>query len=224
LARSAKVSILGALLALAIGLCVLVAMAFLRSNPSTVDFASSQPAGQPVNLELQTVGTIGYGVHPSWVSYLVRDPQGKWIHTTLWKLPAHTRINVTIYQYDSGSPLRNQEFGQVQGTAGDVMTLNGRSLSVINSNAGNGVAHTFSVPSLGINVPLYGNNATLNLCGKAPCTATSPHNVITFSFMTPGPGNYPWQCFIPCGLGFLYGNSGPMQTIGYMDGFLEVVA
>ena len=45
-----------------------------------------------------------------------------------------------------------------------------------------------------------------------------------FSFMTPGPGQYPWQCFVPCGLGFLYGNGGPMQTVGYMDGFLKVVA
>jgi len=33
---------------------------------------------------------------------------------------------------------------------------------------------------------------------------------------------YRWQCFVPCGLGFLYGNGGPMQTIGFMDGFLEV--
>ena len=32
--------------------------------------------------------------------------------------------------------------------------------------------------------------------------------------MTPGPGQYPWQCFLPCGLGFLYGNGGPMQTVG----------
>jgi hypothetical protein len=25
-------------------------------------------------------------------------------------------------------------------------------------------------------------------------------------------------------LGYLYGNGGPMQTIGYMDGFMKVVA
>src|ERR1039457_6760360 len=37
-------------------------------------------------------------------------------------------------------------------------------------------------------------------------------------------GQYPWQCFLPCGLGYLYGNGGPMQTVGYMDGFLKVVA
>jgi hypothetical protein len=33
-------------------------------------------------------------------------------------VPAHTRINVTVDQYDSGSPLRNQQLGQVTGTIG----------------------------------------------------------------------------------------------------------
>ena len=143
------------------------------------------------------------------MSYLTESPQGQWDHTTLFQVPAHTRINVTIYQYDSGSPLRNQQLGRVTGTDGNVATLNGKPFRVINSNAGNGVAHTFSIPSLGINVPLYGNNSNANLCGAAPCTTNSPHNVIKFSFTSPGPGNYRWQCFVPCGLGFLFGNGGP---------------
>ena len=32
-----------------------------------------------------------------------------------------------------------------------------------------------------------------------------------------------WQCFVPCAAGFFTGFGGPMQTIGYMDGFLHVV-
>ncbi len=36
------------------------------------------------------------------------------------------------------------------------------------------------------------------------------------------PGHYRWQCFVPCAAGFIYGFGGPMQTIGYMDGFLNV--
>jgi hypothetical protein len=86
------------------------------------------------------------------------------------------------------------------------------------------VGHTFSIPTLGINIPLYGNNPNANLCAAAPCTTKSPNNVNKFSFVSPGPGQYPWQCFVPCALGFLYGNGGPMQTIGYMDGFMKVVA
>jgi hypothetical protein len=196
----------------------------LLGTPPTVDYTSSSP-GAPVNVTMQTVGTYGSGNHPSWVSYLVRSPQGQWVHTTVFQVPAHTRLNVTIYQYDSGSPLRNQQLGQVTGTAGNVATLNGKAFRVLNSNVGNGVAHTFSMPSLGINVPLYANNSNNpNLCGAAPCTTKSPNHVIRFSFTSPGAGNYRWQCFVPCGAGFLFGNGGPMSTLGYMGGFMKVVA
>ncbi len=195
----------------------------LLGTPPVVNFTSPSP-GAPVNVRLQTVGSFGSGSHPTWVSYLVRSPQGQWVHTTVFQVPEHTRINVTIDQYDSGSPLRNQQLGQVTGTYGSVASLNGRLFRVINSNAGNGVGHTFSIPSLGVNVPLSGVNGNANLCGAAPCTTSSPHNVIRFSFNSPGPGSYRWQCFVPCGLGFLYGNGGPMSTLGYMGGFLKVVA
>ena len=203
---------------------IIFAVMALLSEPPTVDFTANHTAGQPVAITLQTVGTYGSGSHPTWVSYLTKSPDGQWVHTTLWTVPAHTLVNVTIEQHDSGSPLRNQQIGQVTGTVGGQATLNGKPFKVIDSNAGNGFAHTFSIPTLGINVPLYANNAKANLCGAAPCTTKSPHQVIKFSFTTPGPGQYPWQCFVPCGLGFLYGNGGPMQTFGYMDGFLKVSA
>jgi hypothetical protein len=47
-------------------------------------------------------------------------------------------------------------------------------------------------------------------------------NVITFSFRTGKPGVYRWQCFVPCGAGTLFGNGGPMQTLGYMVGLIVV--
>ncbi len=170
------------------------------------------------------MGTYGSGSHPSWVSYLVESPGGQWVHTTSFQVPQHVRVNVTIYNYDSGSALRNQQLGQVTGTYGNVATLNHKLFRVIDSNSGNGVGHTFSIPSLGLNVPLYGNNGNANLCGAAPCTTSSPHQVIRFSFTSPGPGNYRWQCFVPCGLGFLFGNGGPMSTLGYMGGFVQVAS
>ncbi len=209
------------LLALVIG-GVTFAVITLTSTPENLVFTA--PAGQSVNITLQTVGAFGSGIHSTWVSYLMKSPQGQWVHTTMFQVPEKTRVNVTIYNYDSGSPLRNQQIGMVQGTAGGVATLNGKPFNIINSNAGNGVGHTFSIPTLGINVPLYGNNGNANLCGAAPCTTSSPHQIIRFSFTSPSPGNYPWQCFVPCGLGFLYGNGGPMQTVGWMDGFMQVVA
>lgn len=205
----------------AVGVAVLVAAGFtLTSQPSTLTFSANQ-SGQ-VNLTMQTVGSFGSGPHPTWVSYLTKTPQGQWNHTTIWQVPAHTRINVTIFQYDSGSPLRNQQLGQVTGTIGGDAQLNGKKFRVIDSNVGNGVGHTFSIPTLGISVPLFANSGNANLCAAAPCTTHSPHNVIKFSFMSPGAGTYNWQCFVPCGLGWFYGNGGPMSTVGYMGGFMKV--
>ena len=113
------------------------------------------------------------------------------MHTTSFQVPQHVRINVTIYQYDSGSPLRNQQIGQVTGTFGNVALLNGKPFRVINSNAGNGVGHTFSMPSIGINVPLYGNNGNANLCGAAPCTTELAAQDRPVLLHDPRPGQLP---------------------------------
>ena len=99
----------------------------LTSQPTNVAFTA--PAGQPVNITLQTVGSYGSGIHPNWVSYLIESPQGQWVHSTLFQVPENTRINVTMYNYDSGSPLRNQQIGMVQGTTGGTATLNGKPFS-----------------------------------------------------------------------------------------------
>lgn len=224
MARGGRLGVVLSLFAVVVGLVVFTAMAFLRSSPSTVDFTQGHQAGQPVNLTIQTVGAVGFGVHPEWVSYLVQAPSGQWVHTTLWQLPAHTKIHVTILQYDSGSPVRNPELGLVS-AQGNGATLNGKPYTLIDSYPGSGVGHTFSIPTLGISVPLPGvDDSAKNFCGTAPCQLNEIHNTIKFTMTTPGPGSYPWQCFVPCGGGWLYGNGGPMQTIGFMDGFLKVVA
>jgi hypothetical protein len=220
-----RLSVVLGLFVVAAGLAVWAVVGFMLPTTPTVDFTAAQPSGAPVDLTVQTVGTIGFGAHPTWVSYLVKNPSGQWVHSTVWKVPAHTRINLTIEQYDSGSPLRNQQWGLVAGTSGGVETLNGKPIALYDSNGGNGVGHTFSIPTLGISVPLVGiAGDAKNPCSQAPCTTDFDHNVIKVSFVTPGPGEYPWQCYVPCGLGFLYGNGGPMSTLGYMGGFLDVTA
>ena len=74
-------------------------------------------------------------------------------------------------------------------------------------------------------VPLEGVPDTAkHQCGYAPCDPTSmAHRTITFTFRTGKKGKFRWQCFVPCAAGFQFGFGGPMQTIGYMDGFLNVV-
>jgi hypothetical protein len=206
----------------AVGLIIWTFSSFLTPGTpgGVVNFLAGHAAGQPVKMTIETVGSTGHGPHPTWVSYLTQEPTGKWVHETTWQLPANTVINMTILQFDSGSPLRNQEWGQVQGTIGGTATINGQTYTDYNSYSGGGVGHTFAIPSIGVSVPLVGITSS-NVCGATPC-AKFPHNTITFSFKTPGPGSYNWQCFVPCGLGYIFGNGGGMSTQGYMGGFLEV--
>lgn len=230
MSRSARIAIVLAMFACVVALVVIASFAFVGTEPATVSYLAAQPAGAPVHLVMQTDGVVGTGTggaaHPTWVSYRIRTPRThEWTHTADVQLPAHTKIDVTIYQFDSGSPLRNQQWGMVTGTNGDTATLDGRTFRVLNSYKTT-LGHTFTVPSLGINVPLKGNTPTKkNFCTQGPCNpATQEHHKITFSFRTSGPGNYRFQCFIPCGAGHYAGNGGPMQTLGYMGGFLEVRA
>jgi len=194
----------------------------------TVEDYTPYASGGHVNVVLQTDAQNTVTNHPDWVSYFIQNPQTKqWVHTTYFAVPANTRVNMTIIQYDGCTPLRNPIWGQVTGTIGGVETVNGAPVSVLNSWSGCNVGHTFTMPALGINVPLA-SPTTLsennNLCGTSPCTS-GPHEVVKFSFMTPAVGGtFRWQCIIPCGLGYLDGNGGPMGTPGYMSGQMEVDA
>ncbi|HEX6507715.1 MAG TPA: hypothetical protein VF221_08805, partial [Chloroflexota bacterium] len=187
-------------------------------SPPTAATSSTSP--QTANLILQTVGAYGSAPNPDWVTYFERDPQGQWEHTTYFTLPAHATINVTIYQYDSASGLRNPLWAQARGTQGGTVTLNNKTTSVINPAD---AAHTFAIPDLGVSVPLKGIDASAtNPCPAGPCDTSFDHNTIKFSFTTGAPGEYRWQCFVPCGAGTLQGFGGPMQTLGYMDGEIYV--
>jgi hypothetical protein len=160
--------------------------------------------------------------HPTWVSYYAVDANGQnWRHVTTYELPANTLVHVTIYNFDGASALRNNWFGQSTGTVGGVITLDGKTTRGIDPD---NASHVFSIPQLGLSVPLNGVSATAkNPCSNAPCSLSYDHTTTTFTFRTPGKGLYRWQCFVPCAAGFIAGFGGPMQTVGYMDGFIKVV-
>jgi len=206
---------------------VFVAMHFIAGKPTVEDYTPYASNGQ-VSVVLQTDAQNTVTNQPGWVSYFIQDPQTKqWVHTTYFEVPANTRVNITIDEYDGCTPLRNPVWGRVTGTIGGVEYVNGTPTSLLNSWAGCTVAHTFTMPALGINVPLA-SPTTLkenqNLCTTSPCTS-GPHQVVTFSFMTPAVGGtFRWQCIIPCGLGYVDGNGGPMATPGYMSGQMQVDA
>ncbi|HEY7257160.1 MAG TPA: hypothetical protein VH476_10820 [Solirubrobacterales bacterium] len=194
-------------------------VAKLLENPPTVE---ANTAGAAAQLTLKTEAAVGpQGGNKSWVSYLIKNREGEWVHSTIFKVPAHSLVRVTVYQFDGDSGLRNPFLSQVHGTVGDRMRVNGKVMASIDPEE---ASHTFAVPQMGLIVPLFGvPEEAPNQCEEGPCTLDQAHETITFVFRTGKPGHYRWQCFVPCAAGFLYGFGGPMQTIGYMDGFLQVV-
>jgi hypothetical protein len=168
----------------------------------------------------------GGGPHSDWVTYCP---------TTSIKVPANSTITVTIKQYDSSTTLHNPFFATVRGTVGNVMVVNGRTMTRLSPDQ---PGHTFTIQTppnaneypLFVNVPLLGVPDNANQ--SAVTINGNPYpkpNVIVFQFRTGGPGKYVWHCYVPCGTG-LAGDGiggqnnfgGPMATTGYMSGTLTV--
>ncbi|MDQ6846728.1 MAG: hypothetical protein M3019_03970 [Candidatus Dormibacteraeota bacterium] len=193
-----------AFLVVGVGIGAFVA-SWLHNSPAAMTAAASSETGADgspvVDVNFTTVAQVGSGDHPNWVGYLP---------TTYVKVPPNATVRVTIDQQDGASGLRNPYLGLVRGTVGNAMTVNGKALRAIDPAT---LAHSFSVPDLGVSVPLLAVDAS------APAGSS---NKIVFSFKVPASGIFHWQCFVPCGAGTLYGLGGPMQTLGYMDGQIEV--
>jgi hypothetical protein len=193
---------------------------WLLSGPPTYDAQTSRSSA---NITIQTVAAVGPQLSPNadWVSYLVRTPSGAWQRSTIWTVPAHAVVHVQLFQFDGDSGLRNPFLAKSQGLVGSA-TLDGKPFEQINPD---NASHTFAIPQLGVLVPLAGvPDDAKNQCGYGPCDPTTmAHRTITFSFRTGEKGKFRWQCFVPCAAGFQFGFGGPMQTIGYMDGYLNVV-
>lgn len=216
---------------LVVGLAGLVLHSAPKEPPplkaETVSVTSPLPTGvtTAASLELSTYpdssaitwrsGNGGVGAHPDWVSY---GP------TTNLQVPAHALVTVTIKQYDSGEAIPNPFLAQVHGTVGGTETIDGKPVTGIDPEH---VGHTFTIHNYPSSKqdPLFVSVPLPAVADDAPVAAGSsfpaPH-VITFQFVTGGPGTYAWNCEFPCGDN--YGNfGGAMGTYGYMSGTLHVV-
>jgi hypothetical protein len=220
---------------------VFVAFYYIGSATTQLSTVNYTASGGQVDVVLQEDPQNNSATTPDWVTYYTQDPTTKqWVHTTLFSVPADTKVNVTIFGFDGCTPLRNNYWGQIQGVIGNQVTVQQfsknntplgptQTTSFINSWADCTVGHTFAIPGLNLYVPVASpnaNNSANNLCSSSPCTPTSggAYSLETFSFMSPShTGSFRWQCLVPCGGGFLNGNGGPMQTLGWMAGFMYVV-
>ena len=230
---AARVTTLAVAFVVVVAGIVFVVVHIILAAPPVENYTPYASNGQ-VNVVLQTDAQATVTNKPAWVTYFIQNPQTKqWVHTTYFAVPANTRVNITIYEYDGCTPLRNPYWGLVTGTLGNTEDVNGKPVTAINSWSGCNVGHTFSIPGINLNVPMATpgliQSVKPGLCGTSPCQPgdpkTSPYRVMTFSFMTPhATGVYFWQCRVPCGGGFVTGFGGPMQTIGFMTGNMDVVS
>jgi len=130
-------------------------------------------------------------------------------------VPANSDVTVTIMNFDDATPLTGAyiKYANAAGIEGKFTSV------IVNTANPNGpatapaqtlaavdpaiVSHTFTIPSLHLNVPLLASSRT------------------TFTFHTGAAGTFEWHCQDPCGTGPA-GWSGAMSHQGYMGGELTV--
>ena len=214
---------------LGFGLVTLIALAF------RTDVGGGAPGVLRATITGPNTATLNLATYPdsqvchadagaqevAWVTYCAGDNSA----FEQIQLPPNSLITVNIKQYDSGTTLINDYFGQVQGTSqmsnGQPMAMldgkpfsNISDVSAISKNTpghtfSSDPGHTFTIQSapntppdeaIFVSVPLIGVNsnapANVNINGNMYPTP----NVISFQFRT-GPAGitYLWHCYDPCG-------------------------
>ncbi|MHB8394062.1 MAG: cupredoxin domain-containing protein [Candidatus Dormibacteria bacterium] len=176
----------------------------LRISQSAVPVsASTGTANATLNLTIVTGQMMGSGALGP--AYLPSD----------FTVPANSTVKVTVTDFDNTTPLTGvlTKYAKVTGTVGGTMLVQAINPQAPNTVIGGVhqmsslaptlVAHTLTIPRLGINVPMAGQSR------------------ITFVIHTGRAGTYQWQCMDPCGDGDT-GMGAPMGMVGYMAGTMTV--
>jgi hypothetical protein len=121
-----------------------------------------------------------------------------------FRLPAHALVHMTVISYDDG-PAPAPGYTAIRGVVGGKIWVDGKAVTQVNPKD---ITHTFTVPALGLNVPI-------------PAAPKGGKVTVSFTFRTQGPGSYLWQCYALCGNGNGWGY--PMTTMGMMRGTVKVV-
>ncbi len=176
----------------------------LKISQAAVPLAASSGTSQAtLNLSIVTGKMMGSGaLGPAYVP-------------SNFTVPADSTVKVTVTDFDTATPLTGPlvKYSKVTGTVGGTMQVQPINPQAPNSFVGKAhtmsylaptlVAHTLTIPALGINVPMAGQSR------------------ITFTIKTGKPGTYEWQCMDPCGNG-ANGMGAPMGMVGYMAGTMTV--
>jgi hypothetical protein len=133
-----------------------------------------------------------------------------------FSLPANATVTVTVTNFDDATALTGGAvvYAKAQGLVGGTFTVTPIDPKAPNASAGptrtlsaldpTAVSHTFTIPTLGINVPI------------------AAHSRVTFTIHTGAPGTYAWRCMDPCGGGPVGWGTAMAAQSGYMEGSLTV--
>jgi len=185
----------------------------------TTTTEASAPSAEPYVLTLViTTGSLYNSTIGDQPAYFVLTPHGLQPTTDI-ALPANQLIELVIVNYDDGNAtLTSPQYANVQGTVNGTITYANN--DNVNSTQGAGgimvnggstvtklplddIAHTFTIPSLGINIPV-------------PVSST-----VTAFIRIDKAGTYTWFCESTCGSG-VTGLEGAMETPGWMTGNVVV--
>lgn len=144
-----------------------------------------------------------------------KGAQGPAYVPSSFTIPAYSTVKVTVTDFDGTAPLTGKlvKYSKVTGTVGGTMQVQPINVQSPNTTTGpvktmnylapDLVAHTLTIPALGLNVPMAAQSR------------------ITFEIKTGKPGVYQWQCMAPCGDG-PQGMQAPMFEPGFMAGSMTV--
>ncbi|HME19643.1 MAG TPA: hypothetical protein VKF15_07910 [Nitrososphaerales archaeon] len=184
----------------------------------TTTQASSSNQGPYVLTLVLTTGSIYNSTVGDQPAFFVLTPHGLESSANI-VLPAGRLIELVIVNYDDGNAtLESPQYANVQGTVNGTITYANN--DNVNSSQGakgmvvkggetvssvplGDIAHTFTIPSLGINIPV-------------PVSST-----VTAFIKIDKAGTYTWFCETTCGSGDT-GLEGAMSTPGWMTGDVVV--
>lgn len=177
---------------------ILLGSAIMQNMRPAARPASAAPA-ITTHIALDIMPVKPGGPSENWPAFMASTPL---------TIPANQTITVTIRNFDLGDAALadNSPLAKVQGTIGGTASFNGTAYNALDVAK---VAHTFTIPQLGLNVPIPGD---------APDGAS--FLTVTFSFRVSHAGTYEFECLAPCGTGDGFG--GPMASMAFMKGTLTV--
>lgn len=126
-----------------------------------------------------------------------------------FSVPSNVPLEFIVTNYDNGINPPSPDYANVSGVTGDCVYLSSTPAGLgecSHSVAVGAVAHTFTIPTLGLNVPV------------PAVTDTAPGAsgvVVVFFAEFSTPGAYHWVCMAPC-------DPASMVTPGFMQGTMTV--